>query len=202
MTTALITVLGNISFIDTRQTQTGKAVTNVGIVANKRRNNDGEWVDIAATKYTVVLWEDFGLNAVDTFPLQANGKYGQRVMVCGELNAMPWTDKQGVAQVTLEIGNVEGFGPDLRWQVANVAKAPQRVAVAAAPQAVNPMAGWTPEQIAALSPEQITALMSGATPAAPPAAAPAAPAAVPAAPAAPEAPPAPAPAVAAPASPF
>lgn len=95
-----------------RFTQSGKAVANVTVAVNRKRN------DVEETDYhRVTLWGSLGENA-------AQFEKGTRVVVIGRLVSREYETKSGEKRPGWEVV-ADSFGPDVRFATVQVTRAPQ-----------------------------------------------------------------------------
>lgn len=109
-----IAFIGNMtSELELRYTQGGKAVGSVTVAVN-RKKGDQEETDF----HRVTVWEGMAENA-------ARLPKGTRVLVVGRLTSRQYEDREGQKRTGWEV-TADGFGPDLRYQAAQVDGRPQR----------------------------------------------------------------------------
>lgn len=115
----VITVVGNLTADpELRFTQSGTAVANF-TVANTPRSFDrasGGWKDGQTLFMRCNVWQDAAENVAECL------RKGMRVIVSGRLKQRTYETREGEKRSTMEL-EVDAVGPDLRWQVATVAKA-------------------------------------------------------------------------------
>lgn len=105
-----ISIRGNITApVEIRYTQSGRAVGNVTVAVN-RGKDDNKQTDF----YRVTLWESLAENA-------AQLEKGTSVLLIGRMESREFEDKQGQKRTAWEV-TADAFGPDLRFQTAQVAK--------------------------------------------------------------------------------
>ncbi|MUG03541.1 single-stranded DNA-binding protein [Bacillus tequilensis] len=105
-----ISIRGNITApVELRYTSSGKAVGNVTVAVN-RGKDDNKQTDF----YRVTLWESLAENA-------AQLEKGTSVLLIGRMESRDFEDKQGNKRTSWEV-TADAFGPDLRFQTANVSK--------------------------------------------------------------------------------
>lgn len=106
-----IAIRGNITApVEIRYTSSGKAVGNVTVAVN-RGKDDNKQTDF----YRVTLWESLAENA-------AQLEKGTSVLVIGRMESRDFEDKQGNKRTSWEV-TADAFGPDLRFQLAQVTRA-------------------------------------------------------------------------------
>ncbi|MEW1705973.1 single-stranded DNA-binding protein [Microbacterium sp. NPDC089190] len=106
-----IAIRGNItSPVEIRFTQGGKAVGNVTVAVN-RGKDDNKQTDF----HRVTLWESLAENA-------AQLEKGTSVLVIGRLESRDYQTQEGQKRTAWEI-TADAFGPDLRFQTAQVTRA-------------------------------------------------------------------------------
>lgn len=106
-----IAIRGNItSPVEIRFTQGGKAVGNVTVAVN-RGKEDNKQTDF----HRVTLWDSLAENA-------AQLEKGTSVIVIGRLESRDYQTQEGQKRTAWEI-TADAFGPDLRFQTAQVTRA-------------------------------------------------------------------------------
>lgn len=106
-----IAIRGNITApVEVRYTQGGKAVGNVTVAVN-RGKDDNKQTDF----HRVTLWEGLAENA-------AQLAKGTSVLVIGRLESREYETREGQKRTAWEI-TADAFGPDLRFQTAQVTRA-------------------------------------------------------------------------------
>lgn len=106
-----IAIRGNITApVEVRYTQGGKAVGNVTVAVN-RGKDDSKQTDF----HRVTLWEGLAEN-----PAQL--AKGTSVLVIGRLESREYENREGQKRTSWEI-TADAFGPDLRFQSAQVTRA-------------------------------------------------------------------------------
>lgn len=109
-----ITIIGNITAApELRFTQGGKAVANVTVAVNRKKGDEQE-----TDFYRVTVWEQMAEHA-------AQLEKGTRVIVVGRLASKQYENREGVKQTGWEV-TADAFGPDLRFQTAQVSRAGDR----------------------------------------------------------------------------
>lgn len=92
-----------------RFSQSGKAWVKMRVVANDRkRGENGEWVDGAAAFLDVKAFDAMAENITETFTK------GDKVLVVGRLNPEEWQTESGETRHTFSI-MVDAIGPSVRW---------------------------------------------------------------------------------------
>lgn len=106
-----IAIRGNITApVEIRYTQGGKAVGNVTVAVN-RGKDDNKQTDF----HRVTLWEGLAENA-------AQLAKGTSVVVIGRLESREYETREGQKRTAWEV-TADAFGPDLRFQTAQVTRA-------------------------------------------------------------------------------
>lgn len=109
---------------EVRFTPSGKAVASFSVVANERkRGDDGKWVDGDATWMNVTCWERLAENVADTL------KKGHAVIVVGRLRQRSYETKEGEKKTVFEL-RADNIGPSIKWDPAEVKKAERKKAAA------------------------------------------------------------------------
>ncbi len=110
-----ITVVGNlVEDPELRYTQSGIAMANVRIAANRRyraRNSD-DWQE-ETTWFRGTVWREMAEQIAESL------HKGDRVIVTGRLQTNEWEDNQGQKRSSLDLV-VDEIGPSLRWATAQV----------------------------------------------------------------------------------
>lgn len=110
-----ITVVGNLTGEpELRFTQSGTAMMNCAIAANRRYQVNGEWQE-ETTFLNFTLWREQAENAAATF------SKGMRVIATGRMSQKDWTDKEGNKRTSYDLV-VDEIGPSIRWATAEVTK--------------------------------------------------------------------------------
>lgn len=116
-----IAFIGNTtSDAELRYTQGGKAVASVTVAVNRKRG-DTEETDF----HRVTLWEAMATNA-------AQLPKGTRVVVIGRLTSREFETREGGKRTGWDV-TADGYGPDVRFQGAQVDGRPAREAAPADP---------------------------------------------------------------------
>lgn len=105
-----------------RRTHTGRQVTRLRVIENRRRQNPdtGEWEDAEPNVFRVQAWGTLGENAGECL------RSGTSVMVRGHVVTDSWPDKETGEDRTAQVVIADSLGPDLRWQRVEVTKAPTK----------------------------------------------------------------------------
>ena len=105
-----IAFVGNMTGpVEVRYTSSGQPVGNVGVAVNRKRG------DKESTYFhKVTLWGEMAEHAAGL------GK-GTRVVVIGRIESREYETRDGRKGVAWEV-TADGFGPDLRWATAQVAR--------------------------------------------------------------------------------
>lgn len=94
---------------DLRTLPDGTPVSSFRLASTPRRFDaeSGSWVDVGPTNwYTVTCFRKLAANAASSL------KVGDAVLVQGRLRLRPWTTKDGIERLTVEI-DASSLGPDL-----------------------------------------------------------------------------------------
>ena len=93
-----ITIVGNLTADpELRYTQSGKPVVNLRVAANDRRKNDqGEWVDGSSTFLDVTVWRN-----AEAVARKLNR--GSKVLILGELKQREYETKTGEKRTAYEV---------------------------------------------------------------------------------------------------
>lgn len=106
-----ITIRGNMTApVELRYTQNGKAVGSVTVAENIGKDDQKR-----TNFHRVTLWGELGEHA-------AQLEKGTSVIVVGRLDQREYETREGEKRQTWEV-TADAFGPDLRFQTAQVAKA-------------------------------------------------------------------------------
>ena len=115
MSDAQVSVVGNLTREpELRFTSSGKAVCNLGIAANHRFQQNGEWVE-KVSFFNATVWGELGENVA------ASCVKGMRMVITGRLEQREYETKEGEKRTSVEI-IVDEIGPSLRWARAEVTK--------------------------------------------------------------------------------
>ena len=121
---ARMTVTGNLTRdIELKFTNTGKAVANATVAESWRPNKDA---DEKVSFFSVTLWGTLAENAAQSL------KKGQRVTAEGRAEMQEWETENGEKRSRFVL-IADSFGPDLRFQVAEVHHAPRHDATPEGP---------------------------------------------------------------------
>lgn len=101
-----------------RFTPSGAAVANFTIASNARTFDRlaNEWKDADATFWRCAAWRDMAENVAESLTR------GIAVVAVGVVKSRDYETKDGEKRTSLEV-EIEGIGPDLRWQTAKASKA-------------------------------------------------------------------------------
>lgn len=86
-----------------RFTPSGKAVSEMRIVASdKRKNEQGEWEDVATLWITATIWGEYAEHVAESF------KKGESILVTGKLKTDSWTtdDNEKRSQIKVDASEV------------------------------------------------------------------------------------------------
>jgi single-strand DNA-binding protein len=121
-----------------RFTPSGKAVANIRLVCNDRKQEAGQWVDGDPFWVSGTAWEQQGENLVNSV------HKGDLVVVTGKLKQRTYTTKDGVERMVNEIDLYE-CAPSLKYAEATIKRIDRRGAASAAERpAEAPPAADTP----------------------------------------------------------
>ena len=132
-----ITIIGNVTRKPTlRYSPSGYAVTDLTVAENfRRRDQNGEWRDIAKTYYSVTCWRHLAEHVSQTLDK------GHPVVVVGRLYLDEWVDRDGMLRKTPKV-DPTSVGYDLRFSPVlapvRASAGPDRDSEAARP----PANGW------------------------------------------------------------
>lgn len=112
----------------------GRQVTRLHVIESRRRQNPdtGEWEDAEPNTYRVQARANLGENAGKSL------RQGMTVDVVGHIVTDRWSDKETGETRTSQVVVADSLAPSLKWQLAEVAKAPKK----------DPGAPGTPEAAA------------------------------------------------------
>lgn len=131
--TDTITVVGNITEPEFKQTDDGLQILNFRIASTERRFDKAEekWVEGATNWYSVSAFRQLADHASRSF------RKGDRVFVTGRLRLRDWETgaKKGV---TAQI-DADALGHDLRWGTTTF----HRTSASSSPEAPTKDAAWT-----------------------------------------------------------
>lgn len=99
----------------------GREVTRLRIIENRRRLNreTGQWENAEPNVYRVQAWDSLGTNAA------ASLSVGMSVDVVGHVVTDRWPDKDTGQERTGQTVVADRLAPSLKWQTAQVTKAPK-----------------------------------------------------------------------------
>lgn len=99
----------------------GREVTRLRVIENRRRLNreTGQWENAEPNVYRVQARGSLGTNAA------ASLRMGMSVDVVGHVVTDRWPDKDTGQERTGQTIVADKLSPDLKWQTAQVAKAPK-----------------------------------------------------------------------------
>lgn len=118
-----ITITGNLAADpEVVRIPSGREVTRMRVIENRRRLNadTGEWEDGEPNAFNVQAWDSLGANAA------ASLTKGATVDIVGHIVTDGWTDKDTGESRTGQTVVAETLAPSLKWQRAEVTKAPKR----------------------------------------------------------------------------
>lgn len=122
MFTTVVTFAGNLTDDpELRFTPSGKAVTNVRVLVNRREKNSAdEWVDAEPTPHNIEVWGDPAEHVAESLAK------GNRVLVHGVVETRSWEDRESGEKRTKTVVVVnERFGEigaSLSYAVARPAR--------------------------------------------------------------------------------
>lgn len=121
-----------------RSTPSGAQVTRLRVIENQRRQNPdtGEWEDAEPNVFRVSARRSLAENAGESLHM------GTTVTVQGHVATDRWPDKESGQTRTSQHVVADSIGVDLKWQRAEVTKAPKK----------SPGAPGTPEAAAQVEP--------------------------------------------------
>lgn len=91
-------------------TPNGTAIASINVAVNERKKNEqGEWVNGEATFLTCYVWRKMGENAVDSL------HKGDNVVVIGRYKSRGWEDNDGNKRTAQEV-DVDSIGLSLRYE--------------------------------------------------------------------------------------
>lgn len=141
----------------------GDPICNVGVAVNRRwedRNKPGTYQE-AVSFIDVKVPGQTGLNLAESM-----GKGDEICIANANLVQESWDkDGQSFSKLVAHCTPFTSIAASLTWGTTAFTKAERQATTA--PAAANPLAGFTAEQIAALSPEQIAAIMGAPAASAP-----------------------------------
>lgn len=103
-------------------THNGRQVTRLRVIENRRRQNPdtGEWEDAEPNVFRVQALDALAVNAAESL------RTGTTVTVAGHVVTDRWPDKETGEDRTAQVVVADSLGVDLKWQRAEVAKAPRK----------------------------------------------------------------------------
>lgn len=103
---------------DLKFSQAGKPWVKFTIMVNERREQNGQWVEVAKNGMRCVAFGDLAEHIAESFP---DGK--ARVIAAGRLVPQQWQDREtGANRYDWQL-HVEDIGPSLKWATATPVKA-------------------------------------------------------------------------------
>ena len=96
-------------------TNTGLAVTSVGLAVNRSVKNAQGGYDESVGFFELTIFGDIAENARETF------RKGTRVIVTGRLDFQTWETDEGDKRSTIKV-IVDDIGPSLKWATAQVVR--------------------------------------------------------------------------------
>jgi single-strand DNA-binding protein len=114
----VVTVVGNLTADpELRFTGNGHAVANLTVAETPRQFVQGVgWKDGDPLFMRCTIWRDMAENVAESL------RRGMSVIVQGRLKQRTFETREGQKRSVIEL-EVDAIGPNLRWQVATVAKA-------------------------------------------------------------------------------
>lgn len=102
-------------------THRGRQVTRLRVIENRRQQNPdtGEWEDAEPNVFRVQALDALAVNAAESL------RTGTTVTVKGHVVTDRWHDKDTGEDRTAQVVIADSLGVDLRWQQAEVTKAPR-----------------------------------------------------------------------------
>lgn len=114
-----ITAAGNLARDpELKFTPSGKAVTRMTVMENRRRQVDGEWQDEEPNVFYVEAWGKLAEHAA------ASLTKGQRVLVVGSVRTSRWADKETKAERTGQTIWADEIGVSLKYVEATALDKP------------------------------------------------------------------------------
>lgn len=120
---ASITFTGNLAADpEVVRTHSGREVARLRVIENRRRLNPDtkKWEDAEPNTYRVQAWDALGRNVAESLRL------GMTVDVVGHVVTDRWVDKESGESRTGQTIVADTIGPSLKWQLAEVTKAPRK----------------------------------------------------------------------------
>ncbi|GAB3448812.1 single-stranded DNA-binding protein [Actinophytocola sediminis] len=114
----VVTIVGNLTADpELRFTGSGHAVANLTVAETPRQFVQGAgWKDGDPLFMRCTIWRDMAENVAESL------RRGMSVIVQGRLKQRTFETREGQKRSVIEL-EVDAIGPNLRWQVATVAKA-------------------------------------------------------------------------------
>lgn len=95
-----------------RFTKTGKPVTSLSVVTDRRqKNQNGDWESVDTTWWRVTCWDQLAENVAESL------HKGDAVVVVGSASMQDFQTKEGDTRQSLSV-NAWTVGADLRWATA------------------------------------------------------------------------------------
>ena len=111
-----VTLSGNLTRDpELKFTNTGLAVTSVGLAVNRSVKNAQGGYDESVGFFELTIFGDIAENARETF------RKGTRVIVTGRLDFQTWETDEGDKRSTIKV-IVDDIGPSLKWATAQVVR--------------------------------------------------------------------------------
>ena len=111
-----VTLSGNLTRDpELKFTNTGLAVTSVGLAVNRSVRNAQGGYDESVGFFELTIFGDIAENARETF------RKGTRVIVTGRLDFQTWETDEGDKRSTIKV-IVDDIGPSLKWATAQVVR--------------------------------------------------------------------------------
>lgn len=124
--TSPVTVIGNMTRAgELRYTAGGRAVVSFGVAANRRYQQNGEWVE-ETSFFDVTAWADLAEHVAACL------EKGSRVVVHGRLSQRSWEGNDGEKRSKIEIV-ADDIGASLRFANVTVEKLQRTQTAAPAP---------------------------------------------------------------------
>lgn len=118
MADTTMTIAGNLADDpELRYTQAGTPVTTFVVMLNERREQNGEWVEVAKNGMRCTAWRDLAENAAESLAK------GDRVLVTGRLVPQQWKDRDTGQDRYGWAMTAEDVAPSLKWATARPEKA-------------------------------------------------------------------------------
>jgi len=114
-----VTITGNLTREpEIRYTREGQAQCQLGVVVNRRWQQDGEWQE-STSFFDVIAWRDLAENVALSLTK------GMGVVVTGRLEQRSWETEAGEHRSKVEL-TADDIGPSLKWATADVARTERR----------------------------------------------------------------------------